>query len=71
MICPTPQHVSSKELAGRFSEHFQSKIANIRRELTEISRDLTSTTEVFNACPDHQLHANTCNQRTENIIVLR
>lgn len=31
-----PKHESTKELAERFSEHFESKIVNLRRELSEI-----------------------------------
>ena len=31
-----PKHESTKELVERFSEHFESKIVNLRRELFDI-----------------------------------
>ena len=41
-----PKHESSKELAERFSEHFQSKIAKIRCDISEIASNSTSAIEV-------------------------
>ena len=45
-----PKHESSKELAERFSEHFQMKIAGIRRELSASSLS-TLTIEDQETCP--------------------
>ena len=45
-----PKHESSKELAERFSEHFQMKIAGIRRELSASSLS-SLTIEDHEACP--------------------
>ena len=45
-----PKHESSKELAERFSEHFQMKIAGIRRELSASSLS-SLTIEDHETCP--------------------